>query len=137
MHALGGGLLAIKMIGVVAGGAGDGRRLRRRRALLFGSRGGDRRRAAGALWPAGIAVASVTGTDMPAAALLAAAVWLLVRDARPSGRWARRSLFGLVLGLAAYVRAVALPLALLAAPHFRARGARAGCTSLTRTAPPA
>ena len=28
------------------------------------------------------------------------------------------------MGLAAYVRAVALPLVLLAAPHFRARGAR-------------
>ena len=41
-------------------------------------------------------------------------------------------LYGLVLGLAAYVRAVALPLAALAAPHFRARGAAWGHV-LTRT----
>ena len=41
-------------------------------------------------------------------------------------------MFGLVLGLAAYVRAVALPLALLSAPHFRARGAAWGHV-LTRT----
>jgi hypothetical protein len=41
-------------------------------------------------------------------------------------------LYGLVLGLAAYLRAVALPLAALAAPHFRARGAAFGHV-ITRT----
>ena len=41
-------------------------------------------------------------------------------------------MFGLVLGLAAYVRAVALPLVLLSAPHYRARGAAWGHV-LTRT----
>jgi 4-amino-4-deoxy-L-arabinose transferase-like glycosyltransferase len=121
VRALGGGLLAAKLIGVAAGGLAaaacygtaaavfddgspPGQALARRAA-----------RAAGllaALWPAGIAVSSVTGTDMPAAALVAAAVWLLVRDGR------RRpvrgaALFGLVLGLAATIRAVALPVALL------------------------
>ena len=43
---------------------------------------------------------------------------------RARSRWARRRAYGLVLGLAAYVRAVALPLVVLAALHFRARGAR-------------
>ena len=59
---------------------------------------------------------------MPAAALLGLAVWLLARNAarRPLGAPAA---FGLVMGLASYVRAVALPLVLLAAFHFRARGA--------------
>ena len=58
---------------------------------------------------------------MPAAALLGPAVWLLARDAarRPLGAPVA---FGLVMGLAAYVRAVALPLVALAALHFRARG---------------
>ena len=59
---------------------------------------------------------------MPAAALLGLAVWLLARNAagRPLGAPVA---FGLVMGLASYVRAVALPLVLLAAFHFRARGA--------------
>ena len=125
VHALGGGLLAIKMIGVVAGGAGGGRGVRDDAPAVRA----PRRRSSRACWSrcgrAGIAVASVTGTDMPAAALIAVAVWLLVREAgrRPLGA---PVLFGLVLGLAAYVRAVALPLAVLAAPHFRARGAAWG-----------
>jgi 4-amino-4-deoxy-L-arabinose transferase-like glycosyltransferase len=130
VHALGGGLLAIKMIGVLAGGLAAGAAYGLGR-LLFG---GAAAVAAGllcALWPGGIAVASVTGTDMPSAALIAIAVWLLVREAgrRPLGAPA---LYGLMLGLAAYVRAVALPLTVLAAPHFRARGALIGHV-ITRT----
>ena len=130
VQALGGGLLAIKMIGVVAGGLAAGAVYGLGR-LLFG---GPTAVVAGlmcALWPGGIAVASVTGTDMPSAALLAVAVWLLVREAgrRPLGA---PLLYGLVLGLAAWVRAVALPLAALAAPHFRARGALFGHV-ITRT----
>jgi hypothetical protein len=68
---------------------------------------------------------------MPAAALLALAVWVLVRNAdrHPLGA---PVLFGLVLGLAAYVRAIALPLAALAVLHFRARGAR-WVHAITRT----
>jgi 4-amino-4-deoxy-L-arabinose transferase-like glycosyltransferase len=130
VHALGGGLLAIKMIGVVAGGLAAGAVYGLAR-LLFG---GTTAVVAGlmcALWPGGIAVSSVTGTDMPGAALIAVAVWMLVREAgrRPLGAPA---LYGLLLGLAAYVRAVALPLAALAAPHFRARGA-AFAHVITRT----
>jgi 4-amino-4-deoxy-L-arabinose transferase-like glycosyltransferase len=130
VHALGGGLLAVKMIGVVAGGLAAGAVYGIAR-LLFG---GATAVVAGlmcALWPAGIAIASVTGTDMPATALILIAVWLLVRE---SGRHPLGGplLYGLVLGLAAYLRAVALPLAVLAAPHFRARGAALGHV-ITRT----
>jgi len=130
VHALGGGLLAIKMIGVAAGGLATAAVYGLAR-LLFG---GSAAIVAGllcALWPGGIAVASVTGTDMPSAALLAIAVWLLVRVAgrHPLGGPA---LYGLALGVAAYVRAVALPLVAFAAPHFRARGAQIGHV-LTRT----
>jgi 4-amino-4-deoxy-L-arabinose transferase-like glycosyltransferase len=111
---LGGGLLAAKLLGVAAGGLGT--------AAVYGIalRLFDRASALAAgllcaLWPAGIAVASVTGTDMPTAALLMTAVWLLLRDA--GTRPVRAAvLFGFVLGLTAYVRAVALPLAVLAAP---------------------
>jgi 4-amino-4-deoxy-L-arabinose transferase-like glycosyltransferase len=121
VYALGGGLLAVKMIGVAAGGLAT--------AAVYGTARSIFGRGAAfvagllcALWPAGIAVSSVTGTDMPAAALLGLAVWLLARNAhdRPLGAPAA---FGLVMGLASYVRAVALPLVLLAALHFRARGA--------------
>src|SRR5688572_15959802 len=130
VHALGGGLLAIKMIGVVAGGVAAAAVYATTR-LLFGSAAATVAGLLAALWPGGVAVASVTATDMPGAALIAVAVWLLVRDAgrRPRGG---PVMFGLVLGLAAYVRAVALPLALLSAPHFRARGAAWGHV-LTRT----
>jgi 4-amino-4-deoxy-L-arabinose transferase-like glycosyltransferase len=122
IYALGGGLLAIKMIGVAAGGLATAAVYGTARALF--SRGAAI--AAGllcAFWPAGIAISSVTGTDMPAAALLGLAVWLLARHAadRPV---AAPILFGLGMGLASYVRAVALPLTALAGLTFRARGAR-------------
>jgi len=130
VYALGGGLLAIKMIGVVAGGLAAGAVYGIGR-LLFGATAAAVAGLLCALWPGGIAVSSVTGTDMPSAALIAIAVWLLVREAgrRPLGAPA---LYGLVLGVAAYMRAVALPLTLLAAPHFRARGALIGHV-ITRT----
>ena len=130
VHALGGGLLAIKMIGVAAGGLATAAVYGLTR-LLFGGAAAIVAGLLCALWPGGIAVASVTGTDMSTAALLAIAVWLLVREAgrHPLGGPA---LYGLALGLAAYVRAVALPLVVLAAPHFRARGARFGHV-VTRT----
>ena len=121
IYALGGGLLAVKMIGVAAGGLATAAVFGTAR-VLFGRGAAIAAGFACALWPAGIAVASVTGTDMPAAALLATAVWLLVRlgGERPL---AAPALYGLALGLASYVRAIALPLAVLALPHFRARGA--------------
>ena len=111
---LGGGLFAAKLLGVAAGALATAavtglaaRLFDRKSAVLAG--------VLCALWPAGIAVASVTGTDMPAAALLATAAWLLLRDA--AVRPLRAAvLFGVVLGLAAYVRAIALPFVLFAAP---------------------
>ena len=135
VQALGGGLLAAKLIGVAAGGLGAwavfhladclwGRTTALLAGLLF------------ALWPAGVAVASVTGTDMPAAALLATAVAVLVRG-QARGRPLRAAIgFGLWLGMAAYVRAVAVPLALLALPFWMAVSpGRAGLrTAMARTA---
>ena len=121
VRGLGGGLFAAKLLGVAVGGlataavTGLAARLFDRGAAL----------AAGllcALWPAGIAVSSVLGTDMPAAALLVAATWLLVRDAHEHP-WRAATLFGLVMGVAAYVRAVALPFVLFAAPFWWAVGA--------------
>jgi len=121
VYAFGGGLLAIKMIGVASGALATAAAYGTARAV-FGRGAAFLAGLLCALWPAGIAVSSVTGTDMPAAALLGLAVWLLARSAarRPLGAPAA---FGLVMGLASYVRAVALPLVLLAAFHFRARGA--------------
>ena len=121
VYAFGGGLLAIKMIGVASGALATAAAYGTARAI-FGRGAAFVAGLLCALWPAGIAVSSVTGTDMPAAALLGLAVWLLARNAarRPLGAPVA---FGLVMGLASYVRAVALPLVLLAAFHFRARGA--------------
>ncbi len=130
---LGGGLFAAKLLGVAAGGlataavTGLAARLFDRRSAI----------AAGllcALWPAGITVASVIGTDMPAAALLVTAAWLLLRDA--NARPVRAAvLFGIALGVAAYVRAVALPFALFSALLWiavRAPWRRVvGCTTLS------
>ena len=108
---LGGGLLAAKMIGVAAGtaiafatgGIAEG---------LFGRRAGLVAAAIAALWPAGIAVASVTGTDLPAGAFVALGIYALVRYGRDRP-WAAAALFGLLMGLGAWVRAVAAPLCLL------------------------
>ena len=110
------------MIGVASGALATAAAYGTARGDLRPRRGVRRPGSLCALWPAGIAVSSVTGTDMPAAALLGLAVWLLARNAarRPLGAPVA---FGLVMGLASYVRAVALPLVLLAALHFRARGA--------------
>jgi hypothetical protein len=73
-----------------------------------------------ALWPAGIAMSSVVGTDVPAAALLVAAVALLVALA-PRRPWLAALAFGVAMGLAAWVRAVALPLSGLALGYWLAR----------------
>jgi hypothetical protein len=123
VRGLGGGLLAAKLIGVAAGGLVAAAAYGTARALFEGTVFDPlAARVSGllaALWPAGIAVSSVTGTDLPAGALLAAAVWLLARDGRR--RPLRASiLFGLLLGLAATIRAVALPAALLGALYWLA-----------------
>ncbi|HEY8926149.1 MAG TPA: glycosyltransferase family 39 protein [Polyangia bacterium] len=127
---LGGGLLAAKLLGVAAGGvvafaaAGTAER-------LFGRRAGVVTAALGALWPAGIAVTSVTGTDLPAGALVALAVWIMVRLGRTRPRVAA-GLSGLVFGLGAWIRAVTVPLAALS---FFFWWATAGWrTALRRTA---
>jgi len=73
-----------------------------------------------ALWPAGIAMSSVVGTDVPAAALLVAALALLVGLA-PRRPWWAALAFGVAMGLAAWVRAVALPLSGLALGYWLAR----------------
>lgn len=108
---LGGGLLAAKMIGVAAGGlitfAAGGIA-----EQLFGRRAGIAAAALAALWPAGIAVTSVTGTDLPAGALAAVAVWAMVRFSGPRP-WLAAALAGLLFGLGAWIRAVTVPLAAL------------------------
>src|SRR4029079_7351016 len=73
-----------------------------------------------ALWPAGVAMSSVVGTDMPAASLLAFALALLV-TLGPRRPWAAAIAFGAAMGLCAWVRAVALPLTALAAGYWLAR----------------
>jgi 4-amino-4-deoxy-L-arabinose transferase-like glycosyltransferase len=122
VQALGGGLLVAKLLGVAAGGLATAA-VTGLAARLFDRASALAAGVLAALWPAGIAVSSVLGTDMPAGALLVTAAWLLVRDAhaRP---WRAAVLFGLVMGLAAYVRAVALPFVLFSAPLWWALGAR-------------
>ncbi len=73
-----------------------------------------------AVWPAGTAMASVVGTDVPAAALVVAALALLVVLA-PRRPWLAAVIFGVTMGLAAWIRAVALPLTALSAGVWLAR----------------
>src|SRR5688572_20433537 len=117
---LGGGALAAKVLAALLGGLATGpvlgltRRLWDERAALVAG-------VLYALWPAGIAVTSVTGTDLPTAVLVVTAAWCLVRlgESRPA---LAAVVFGLVMGVAGWMRAVALPLAALAVFWFRARG---------------
>jgi hypothetical protein len=78
-----------------------------------------------ALWPAGVAMSSVVGTDVPAAALIVAALALLLAfgRARP---WTAALAFGAAMGLAAWVRAVALPLSALSLGYWLALRLRLG-----------
>lgn len=122
VQAVGGGLLAAKMIGVVAGtaiayavgGIAD---------AVGGRRAGIIAAAIAAVWPAGIAVSSVMGTDMPAAALIALSVLTLVRLA-PARPRAAAVACGVFLGLAAWIRAVAAPLAVVSVLYWLAIGVR-------------
>jgi uncharacterized membrane protein len=91
VQALGGGWLATKLVGAVLGGLGAG-------AVYGIARTNGGRLHAGRLdgrllyacWPAGIAIASVTGTDMPAAVLCSiAAAYFLVRFAASGPPWPR------------------------------------------------
>lgn len=121
VQALGGGWLACKLVGALAGALAA--------ASVYGIAWhlwGCRRTAllAGllcALWPAGIAQSSVTGTDMPAAALMGLGCFFLVRHAahRP---WRAAVMFGIFMGLATSIRAIAFPLCALAVLPLRAAG---------------
>jgi hypothetical protein len=126
---LGGDLLAQKLLGVFFGGLGAAGLF----VLTFklaDESGVDERRlcpcphavaATGlyALWPAGVAMASVVGTDVPAAALIVAALALLVALA-PARPWTAALAFGAAMGLGAWVRAVALPLSALSLGYWLA-----------------
>jgi len=85
-----------------------------------------------AVWPAGIALASVIGTDVPAGALLLLAFALLFGWGRSRPLLATIA-FGATMGVAAYFRAVALPLGVLSAGYWWS--VRAGARAVvTRTA---
>jgi hypothetical protein len=121
VQALGGGWLACKLVGAVAGSLAAG--------AVYGiaRRVWDRRSAAlvagllCALWPAGVTMSSVTGTDMPAAALISLGCYFLLRYLPARPRLAA-VLFGVFMGLATYIRAIALPLCALAIFSCRASG---------------
>ena len=136
----GGGLLAQKMLGVFFGGLGTAGLFALAYKLIDWKPGAEGEEAPGwrrlcpcphaatsaiafALWPAGVAVSSVVGTDMPAAALLAFALGLLV-TLGPRRPYAAAIAFGAAMGLCAWVRAVALPLSLLAFGYWLARRQR-------------
>ena len=109
LMALGAGILAIKLVVAVAAGLAAAAVIGIAAAIWDEPVG----LAAGwayAFWPAGIAVTSVTGTDLPTAVLIVTAVWVLTRLGR-TRPWVAAALFGLVMGVAATVRAVAVPLA--------------------------
>jgi 4-amino-4-deoxy-L-arabinose transferase and related glycosyltransferases of PMT family len=121
VQALGGGWLACKLVGAVAGSLAAGavygiaRRLWESRAAAV---------VAGmlcALWPAGVAASSVTGTDVPAAALISLGCYFLLRYLPERPRQAA-VLLGVFMGLATYIRAITLPLCALAVFCFRASG---------------
>jgi hypothetical protein len=137
---LGGDLLAQKLLGVGFGGLGAAGLFALVWGLLDRREGQEPDDASGwrricpsphaatatllyAVWPAGVAISSVVGTDMPAAALLVSALGLLVTLA-PRRPWHAAIAFGLTMGLTAWVRAVALPLTALAGGYWLARRER-------------
>lgn len=120
---LGGAWLATKLLVAVMAAAGA--------PMLYGitwrlwGSATDKRSAAWAgvlyaMWPGGVAVSSVTGTDIPAAMLVLAGAYALVRS-EPSRPHPGAALAGMFFGLSAWVRAVALPLVPLAAPFLWVR----------------
>jgi 4-amino-4-deoxy-L-arabinose transferase-like glycosyltransferase len=118
--ALGAGPLAIKLVTAVGSGLAAGA-VYGVGAALWERRAGAVAGLAYALWPAGIAVSSVTGTDLPAAVLLVTAVWLLARFG-PARPFRAAIAFGLVMGLASTLRAVMVPLAAFSFFYFAATG---------------
>jgi 4-amino-4-deoxy-L-arabinose transferase-like glycosyltransferase len=118
LMALGAGLLTIKLVVAVLAGLATGA-VYGIGAALWDRRAGLAAAWGYALWPAGIAVTSVTGTDMPTAILVVTAVFVLTHwgGTRP---WLAAIGFGLVMGVAATVRAVAVPLAGFSVFYFLA-----------------
>ena len=121
VQALGGGWLATKLLGAVLGGLGAAGVAGITARLCASRRAGLLAGLLYALWPAGIALASVTGTDMPAAVLVILASYALIALS-PRRPWLAALVFGLGTGLGAYVRAIGVPLAGLAVLVFRAQG---------------
>jgi hypothetical protein len=123
----GGGLLAQKLLGVGFGTLGTGALFAITYALIdradsaAPSAGADESRGRRllpcpyavtaallfALWPAGVGMSSVVGTDMPAAALLALALALLV-TLGPRRPYTAAIAFGVAMGLGAWVPLSAL-----------------------------
>jgi hypothetical protein len=130
----GGDLLSQKLLGVLFGGIGAAGVFGLSWALLDAGRESTAAArfcpcphaaiatALYAFWPAGTAMASVVGTDVPAAALMVAALALLALLA-PRRPGAAAIVFGVTMGLAAWIRAVALPLTALSIGFWLARGA--------------
>jgi len=109
---LGGGWLAVKLTvaALAASGAPIVYGITQR---LWGTTT-DRRSAAlagvlYALWPGGVAVSSVTGTDVPSSIMIAAGAYALVQ-ARADAPHKASIAAGVLFGLASWIRAVALPL---------------------------
>ncbi|HVV51469.1 MAG TPA: hypothetical protein VHO06_17500 [Polyangia bacterium] len=143
---LGGDLLAQKLAGVFFGALGAAGLFVLTWRLLDGGGGDDGDAAGGgeagwrrlcpcphaaaatamyALWPAGVAMSSVVGTDVPAAALIVGALALLAALG-PRRPFTAAIVFGAAMGLAAWVRAVALPLSALSLGYWVARRQRIG-----------
>ncbi|HVZ75229.1 MAG TPA: hypothetical protein VHJ20_22770 [Polyangia bacterium] len=124
VQSAGGDLLAQKLIGVACGGVGAAGIFWLALGLFQGNEG---RRVAVistliyALWPAGVAMSSVVGTDMPAASFVVAALGALAALG-PRRPRAAAVAFGALMGVAAWMRAVALPLSALSIGYWLARG---------------
>jgi len=75
------------------------------------------------LWLPGVAMASVIGTDVPCAAMMCVALAFLLSWGSTRPRTAAIA-FGAAMGIAAYFRAVALPLVSLSAVYWATLGVR-------------
>jgi len=153
VHALGGEILAAKLMGALFGGLAaaplyvlaaqvtmpreehptpSGHRWSPLTALFTASPAAFAATFLYAVWPAGIALASVIGTDVPAGALLLFAFAVLFGWGRSRPVLAAVA-FGAAMGVAAYFRAVALPLGVLSAGYWWSLRASARAV-VTRTA---
>jgi 4-amino-4-deoxy-L-arabinose transferase-like glycosyltransferase len=123
VQSAGGDLLAQKLIGVAFGALGAAGLFALTLGLFASRRVAVVATFIYALWPAGVAMSSVVGTDMPAAALIAAALGALA-VLGPRRPLAAALAFGALMGCAAWMRAVALPLSALSLGTWLAWRAR-------------